>query len=304
MAITEIVHSRTGAVIAGATVLVTLGGVGGAFAAGQITSSDIKDQTIQKRDVGDDAIGSSETLDGSLGMRDLNDYTQGKINEPGPAGPQGPAGPAGPAGEAATYQGPHWSIVDRNVIGNGDSYLQAGPFVGETIAPPLGDGSLGMRTGSSTDKAAFGNQVDFAGNPVKDLETLKYSVFTTGENGAGNLPNLQFEINPKLTDTQGTIGFTTMVFVPEAVTANQWSEIDASTTKRWYMTGRAGAASGCNQTTYCTLDELQAAAPDATIYTALFSKGRDSAFSGAVDKLVINSSTFDFEPFGVTETTS
>lgn len=46
MGFREIAHSRTGAVIAGATVLVTLGGVGGAVAAGQIISSDIKDQTI------------------------------------------------------------------------------------------------------------------------------------------------------------------------------------------------------------------------------------------------------------------
>ena len=28
-------------------------------------------------------------------------------------------------------------------------------------------------------------------------------------------------------------------------------------------------------------------------------KGRDYAFSGAVDKLVINDTTYDFEPFGV-----
>ena len=125
MAIREFVHSRTGAVIAGATVLVTLGGVGGAVAVGQITSSDIrdqtimrrdigaggvasseiknnsirsvdiKDQTIQKRDIGRGAVGSSEVLNGSLrsvdimngtlGMRDLNAYTRNLILAPGPA---------------------------------------------------------------------------------------------------------------------------------------------------------------------------------------------------------------------------
>ena len=51
MGIKEIVHSRTGAVVAGAAVLVTIGGVGGAVAAGQITSSDIRDQTIKQRDI-------------------------------------------------------------------------------------------------------------------------------------------------------------------------------------------------------------------------------------------------------------
>ncbi|MGH3334070.1 MAG: hypothetical protein ACRDPJ_22475 [Nocardioidaceae bacterium] len=84
MDIRDIVHSRTGAVVAGSTVLVALGGVGGAFAAGQITSADIKDQTIQGRDIGGEAVGSSETRDGSLGMRELNDFTQGVINSKAP----------------------------------------------------------------------------------------------------------------------------------------------------------------------------------------------------------------------------
>ncbi len=34
------------------------------------------------------------------------------------------------------------------------------------------------------------------------------------------------------------------------------------------------------------------------------SKGSDYAFSGAVDALQINSTTYDFEPFGVIEKTS
>ena len=39
--------------------------------------------------------------------------------------------------------------------------------------------------------------------------------------------------------------------------------------------------------------------PNASIYTAQITKGRDYAFSGAVDALRINNQVFDFEPFGV-----
>ena len=42
----------------------------------------------------------------------------------------------------------------------------------------------------------------------------------------------------------------------------------------------------------------------ATIYTAQVTKGRDFAWQGAVDGLVINDTTYDFEPFGVEEIAS
>jgi len=137
---------------------------------------------------------------------------------------------------------------------------------------------------------------------VSGLNTVSYSVFS---NGANNSPNVQFEIDPEISDAEGAaINYSTMTFVPEAVKAGTWSVVDASTAKGWYLTGKAGAASGCNDVTYCTLDEVRAKTPNATIYTAQINKGRDAAFSGAVDALVINDSTFDFEPFGVTETTN
>ena len=41
--------------------------------------------------------------------------------------------------------------------------------------------------------------------------------------------------------------------------------------------------------------------PDATILSAQITKGRDYAFTGAVDALQINNTVYDFEPFGVTE---
>ena len=49
--------------------------------------------------------------------------------------------------------------------------------------------------------------------------------------------------------------------------------------------------------------QAKAAAPDATLFTAQITKGRDYAFSGAVDALQINNVVYDFEPFGVSEAT-
>lgn len=91
----KFVNNRTTAVGVGAAMLVTLGGVGGAVAANTIGSKDIKDNSVRSVDV----------RDGNLGMRDMNRFTQDRINQPGPkgergpAGPQGEQGPAGPAGE-------------------------------------------------------------------------------------------------------------------------------------------------------------------------------------------------------------
>jgi len=128
--IRELVHSRTGAVLAGSTILVMLGGVGGAFAAGQIMSSDIKDQTITRRDIGPGGVGSSEVkdqtitrrdigpggvatsevADGTIGMRDLNDETKNKIAEGGAPGVPGLPGADGvdgvdgaPGGQIQTF---------------------------------------------------------------------------------------------------------------------------------------------------------------------------------------------------------
>ena len=270
-------NSRAGIVL-GATTILALSAGSGAVAAGLVTSADIEDGTIRTRDMRDDSIRTAQINDGSVKQNDL---------DPGISSQLG-------------YTGAAWSIVDRNVIGNGDAYLRAGPSsAGST--PPLGEGSLGLRTGSGTDKAVFGNQTDFAGDPLSGINTVKYSVFTTSENRSispENLPNAQFEVDPNGPGTEG--GFSTLVFVPEAQDAG-WHEIDASTAPRWYYTGSFGTSSGCNQTTYCTLEEAKSKAPDATLYTVQLSKGRDNAFSGAVDALTLNTTTYDFEPLGVRE---
>lgn len=287
-------NSRFTTVVAGAAVIGLLGG-GIAVAAATIGSADIVDNSIKSKDIRDNTVK----------LADISNSAERKLKgQQGPAGPEGPAGPAGPAGSGATYAGPNWSIVDRNVVKNGDSYLRAGPGT-----PPLGVGSLGIRTGDANDKSAFGNQVDFLGQTLASINTVKYSIYTTGENNttnsggnAENGPSVAFEIDPNGPAVAG--GFSTLVYVPTALTANAWNSLDASTNQRWFLTGATGTSTGCNQTTYCTLAGVKAALPDATLYVAQITKGRDYAFSGAVDQLVINADTYDFEPFGVTKATA
>ncbi len=285
----SIFQSRTTSVVAGSALLVTLGGVSGAFAAATINSQDIQDGQVKKADIGADAVGASELRDGTVGFGKLKDSVDAKIKESAPA-------------SDPHYSGANWGIIDRNTIGNGDAYLRSGPSAAGGVAPPAGIGSLGLRTGSATDKASFGNQVDFVGDKLADVDAVKFSVFTTGENnstGAENLPNLAAEVDTD--STKEGIQYSTLVFVPEAAPANKWSDVDAGTAKRWYYTGSAGTTSNCNQTTYCTLAEAKSAFKDASLLSVAFSKGRDHAFSGAVDKLVWDDTTYDFEPTGVTE---
>jgi hypothetical protein len=321
----NVVESRLLAVVAGAAI-VAMVGAGAGWSAATITSADIANDTIKSKDVKDGAIKAKDlspgVVDGLSGPAGPAGPA-GAAGAPGPIGPQGPKGNTGaqgapgapgaqgapgapgapgipgPAGPAGSYVGPNWSIVDRNVIKNGDSYLRSGPD-----GAPLGIGSLGIRTGDANDKAAFGNQVDFVGNALSSINTVKYSVYTTGENNgiyAENAPGVTFEIDPSGPTNTPTLNYSSLVYVPVASASNAWTVQDGTTAARWFMTNAAGTGS-CNQGPegYCTLAEVKAKFPNATLLTAQITKGRDYAFSGAVDKLVINTTTYDFEPFGVT----
>jgi hypothetical protein len=92
--------------------------------------------------------------------------------------------------------------------------------------------------------------------------------------------------------------------------AGVWSHLDADADPdpRWGLTGATFAGTECDiNGARCTyeqlLDCLDDGAPDAVILTVQVGKGRDFAFSGAVDSLIINDQKFDFEPFGVITTT-
>ena len=126
------------------------------------------------------------------------------------------------------------------MIGNGDADLAT-----QSQAPPLGTGALNIRTGAGTDKAAFGNEVDFGGDPVSGLDTIAFDVYTTGENidvSPTNLPNIGIEIDsngPPLTPGD----YSTFTNVPVAAGPG-WSTQDISG-GAFFLTGNAGTTAGC-----------------------------------------------------------
>ncbi|WP_374455752.1 hypothetical protein [Nocardioides sp.] len=94
---------RYAAVTSTVALVVALGG-GTAYAAGLITSKDIKDGGVKRVDLASGAVDSAKVADGTLAARDfragqLPAGPQGPAGARGPAGPQGPAGPAGTGGE-------------------------------------------------------------------------------------------------------------------------------------------------------------------------------------------------------------
>ncbi len=281
-------------------------GATGAVAAQLITGKDIKNNTIAAKDL-------KKKLRNKIGQ-------SGTAGSPGQTGPQGPQGPAGPATQA-TYTNPQWGVMDRNTQGSPQVDLRGGPFAGTTQEPPFGDGSLGLSvegtprvpTANDAEQATFGNEVDFVGDTVASIDELGFHVYTTGENngrGNPNMPLIKIEIDPNLSSTAS--GFSTLTFQPSNTTANQWSPyIDATTAPAsaagngFFLSGAAGTATGCALATPCTFAQLQTALNDggdaATIFTVAVGKGRDFAWSGAVDGLRVNDTIFDFEPFGVVE---
>ena len=89
--------------------------------------------------------------------------------------------------------------------------LRAGPYgsfgvTGPSSKPPSGIGSLGIQVSDNAtsgsppaEKVAFGNEVDFYGDPVSGLSQVGFRVFQTGENAAiapRNMPNISLEIEP------------------------------------------------------------------------------------------------------------
>jgi hypothetical protein len=262
MGIRTFLNSRFGAVATGSVAIALLSASAG-YTAGQIGSRDIANDSIRSLDIQNETIRT----------RDLSE-------------------------SARRYPGADWSIVDRNVVGNGDSYLRAGPEGGQ-----YGIGSLGIRTGGSGDKAAFGNQTAFGGDPLSGINTVAYSVYTTGENneaGTENGPSVVFEIDPTGAEDTTAPNYSSLVYVPTAMESNKWTRLDASSADRWFLTRPAGTE--CTQANYCTLEEAKSEYPNATLLTAQITKGRDYAFSGAVDGLQINSTVYDFEPDGVRQT--
>jgi hypothetical protein len=276
-------------------------------------------------------IKSKQIKDGTIKLKDLNPQVQDLVNQ----GRSGTPGSTGTPGADAEFNASNWGIINRNHIGSAVADLRDGPHgsfsATSNIDPPFGDGSLQISVsdnavadppgtnGPLQEKAAFGNEVDFLGDPMLDVDEVGFHVFQTGENAniaARNLPNITFEIDSNIeTAGAGTVDdYTSLTFVPDAVTISgggSWSGyIDATSSGNWYFSGGEGTRTGCTVSLTCDFDDVMTALDEAgpgdtdpIIYTFGVAKGRDNAYAGAVDGLRLNGTVFDFEPLGVFETT-
>ncbi len=214
----------------------------------------------------------------------------------------------------------HWGVNVRNTIGSPVAALRDGPITrviatGALTEPPYGKGSLGIEVANNSttasppsEKAAFGNEVDFRGENTLTMTEAGFHVFQTNENqgygGPSNLPNIQLEIDANLNALPAD-NYTSMVWVPTGpVPVDQWSAyIDATTNGTWGFTGAEGGATGCPNGGSCTYTQAMTALNDGgatpVTYTYSVSKGRDNMWIGAVDGLRYNGKIYDFEADGV-----
>jgi hypothetical protein len=300
-------HLTPGVVLGAIAIVLAMSG--SAVATSLITSAKIKDGTIQNKDI----------KKGTIALDRLTTATQKAVKlagMPGPAGATGAAGTNGTngaKGDAGTTlqasPGPsalaNWGTINRNTIGSASAILRDGP-----LKPPYGSGSLNITVGSGADKVAFGDDFDsVAGGQLHNVKQVGFNVFTTGENGkpgaTKNMPSIIFEIDPN-SDDKPAENYASLVYVPAENTAsNAWSPyIDATRTGTWGLSGTTWRNTTCSlDTASCTWDQVQAyldaSGDPATILSVMVSKGRDNAWSGAVDGLRVNDTVFDFERDGV-----
>jgi hypothetical protein len=207
-----------------------------------------------------------------------------------------------------------WGIIGRNTLGSPSAFFRDGPL-GRTStdpaarqAPPYGQGSLQIIVGDGTEKIAFGNETNFSGLRLADINALTYWVFAGTDSLAGiALPGIALEVDPNVT---AGVNYSSLVYLPNDSTApsspatpvpNVWQHYNASTTgSAWFATGATGAAIGCTLATPCSFAELKTKLPNAEVtYSLGITKGRDTAFIGAVDGLQVNQFAYDFERYGV-----
>lgn len=292
--------------VLGAMALLLLGSLigGGAWAGAQrlrlISSRDIRDRSIQNRDISP----------GVITLNRLTRRVQALIRQQGPAGAPGqpgqpgqPGAPGQPGTSAPTLTSGGFGIINRNSFGSPQAQLRSGPN-----DPPAGNGSLNLLVDGAprftsidqVEKVAYGETMH---GRLSELDQVGFAVDNTAANvqaAQDNMPGIQLEINPH----RNGITFSTLTFNPVGTPANHWTTIDATdpASGGWSLTGAAGTLTGCSSpgaTTGCTLARIKTELPDATIFTVMVNKGRDFAWKGAVDALRVNGRIADFEEFGV-----
>lgn len=148
-------------VAVGALILVSLGGVGGAYASGKITGAQIKNQTITSADIAAGGVGASEIRNGGVGANDLSqtakDSLKGQDGKDGVDGKDGTNGTNGTDGKDG--------VDGKNGVAN---LTTDGTDPGETVA--AGAQKEVVITCQDGQKATGGGYsiTDDSGNPITD----------------------------------------------------------------------------------------------------------------------------------------
>lgn len=255
---------------------------------------------------------------GQNGTNGVNgtDGTDGENGATGPQGPIGPEGKEGPQGPGAPTGLSSWGELVRNEFGSPTAR------VGNTSpASPDGNGALILATANGEEKAEYGSEIEFAHKKISELTAVSFEEFLTDGDlhevshvitTPGNQANIQMEVDPNGASGSAA-GYSSLVFDPGIIDpsqVNQWSTVNAALAVApnpqygWYFSnGETATKTGCGQNAgehFCTLAEVQAAAPDAEVsYSVGVGKGRDYQFQGFVDNLEIFGATYDFTANGV-----
>ena len=132
-------------VAAGAVVLCSLSGIGGAVAAGQIGSPDIKNNSVRSLDIKNNSVRSVDIKDNTVRASDLSTTARDALRgETGATGPTGKDGATGPAGATGAKGAPGQDGVSNLIVGAGYADVWAPNAYGESIETcPEGQYALG-----------------------------------------------------------------------------------------------------------------------------------------------------------------
>jgi hypothetical protein len=227
MGIKRVLNSRLAAVGAGAAVLAVLAG-GAGFAAGQINSGDIQNDSIRGADI----------KDGNLKLKEFHRSAitglKGEDGARGPAGPAGPEGPQGPAGAPGDAQTPVTELSGDWVVTEDD----CGSGNGVVADAQIVEGKLEF---SEITNGTARARVDFAplvGMTLADLATFEYSASYTqeGSDGVQGMPYfiVKIEDGPDADSAEDSV-----VFNPSSQPDGQ-APLKAGVWQHWSVTDGQG----------------------------------------------------------------
>ncbi len=202
-----------------------------------------------------------------------------------------------------------------------DTPTGTGTFVPGPATPPLGTGSVRLRSTGATDRQVVATS-GYAGTPLADITTLQYSTYRTSVD-VNNVEGVMLQLEVDYDGAGGNDGWQgRLVFEPQyntvppqsgLVLQGTWQTWDAKN-GFWWATGAIGQAIPCTQANRCTLAQVTAAYPNAVIHAnigggnrapgkLLFRvgpSGQPGGFDGNADALIVGvlgvNKTYDFEP--------